>query len=297
MGRGWGHVLVMSVASIAIFAGCNHGDEAGYGSSGISGSLRVNIEPITTRFIQVQDNDDPTNVAMLLDGSLATSTGASGLDATGTAIAAVISGGATRIDLSSTTPFTKVQVSIGDLILYYELTLPAPTTSVSLIITISTSIPIESFKPVFRLGDGAGAWGKAFEVQMLALSIPSGEVQVSVSWDALTDVDLHVTDPAGEEIYFSHKTSASGGSLDLDANAACSINDPLVNNESIHWPEGSAPTGSYLPEVNYWSSCEGLSTNYILVVQRKGHDPLLFTGSFTGSEGGLTHTFPTFTFP
>ena len=152
-------------------------------------------------------------------------------------------------------------VSIDGLILFYELTLAAPTTSVSLIITISTTIPIERFTALFRLGDGVGNWGDAFEVQMLALSIPSGEVQVSVSWDALTDVDLHVIDPSGERIYFGNKTSASGGSLDLDANAACSINDPVVNNESIHWPDGVAPAGSYDVEVDYWSSCGGLAAD------------------------------------
>ena len=72
---------------------------------------------------------------------------------------------------------------------------------------------------------------------------------------------------------------------------------PLVNNESIHWPDGVAPTGSYDVEVNYWSACPDLATQYIVVVQREGYDPLLFTGSFFGTEGGVTNFITSFTFP
>lgn len=297
MGRSWVKRLAVATASLTVFAGCNFGDTVDFGSSGIASSLVLNLEPITTRFIQVQDKDDPANLAALIDGVPATSTGDAGLNAGGTAIAAVISGGATQIDLTSATPFTRVQISINGLILYYELTLAAPTTSVSLIITLSTTIPIENFTASFRLGDGVGGWGDAFEVPMLALAIPSGEVQVSVSWNALTDVDLHVIDPMAERIYFGNRSSASGGSLDLDANAACSIDNPVINNESIHWPDGVAPAGSYDVEVDYWSSCGGLATQYIVVIQREGHDPLLFTGSFAGTDDGLTHPITTFTFP
>lgn len=288
MGRSWVHGLAMATAQIALLAGCTNGD------AGSSSRWELLLEPITTRFIQVQDKDDPGNVAALIDGLPAESTGNAGLNASGTAIAAVISGGGAQIDLTSTTPFTKVQVTIEGLILYYELTLAPSTTSVSLIIALSTTIPIENFTAVFRLGDGAGSWGDAFEVPMLALSIPSGEVQVSVSWNAPTDVDLHVIDPSGERIYFANKTSASGGSLDLDSNPACSIDN--INNESIHWPEGQAPAGSYDVEVVYFDSC-GLASQYIVVVQRKGHDPLLFTGSFAAGDSGVTDAVTMFAFP
>ena len=53
MGRSWVHRLATTSASIAMLAGCNSGDLAGFGSSGLGSSLAVNIEPITTRFIQV----------------------------------------------------------------------------------------------------------------------------------------------------------------------------------------------------------------------------------------------------
>ena len=43
------------------------------------------------------------------------------------------------------------------------------------------------------------------------------DLVVVLSWDTNgTDIDLHVTEPAGEECFYSHKTTASGGALDHD---------------------------------------------------------------------------------
>ena len=43
-----------------------------------------------------------------------------------------------------------------------------------------------------------------------------GDVKVTMSWNNLSDVDLHVIDPYGERIYYHHKSSQSGGILDFD---------------------------------------------------------------------------------
>ena len=58
---------------------------------------------------------------------------------------------------------------------------------------------------------------------------------------ALSDVDLHVVDPRGEEVFYGHPNSASGGRLDLDSNAACDLDHK--RNENITWPVGRAPRG------------------------------------------------------
>ncbi len=73
----------------------------------------------------------------------------------------------------------------------------------------------------------------------------TGDVQVTLRWSGGSDVDLHVTDPSGEEISFSSPTSSSGGQLDVDCipGSTCADSGPHV--ENIFWPTGTAPSGSY----------------------------------------------------
>jgi len=46
---------------------------------------------------------------------------------------------------------------------------------------------------------------------------PTSELQVEAMWDSnYTDVDLHVIEPGGEEVFYSHRQSAKGGLLHAD---------------------------------------------------------------------------------
>lgn len=46
---------------------------------------------------------------------------------------------------------------------------------------------------------------------------PQAELQVEVMWDSnYTDVDLHVIEPGGEEVYYKHLRSARDGLLHAD---------------------------------------------------------------------------------
>ena len=106
----------------------------------------------------------------------------------------------------------------------------------------------------------------------------SGDVQVSVSWDAPSDVDLHVVEPSGEELYDANSASATGGQLDVDSNAGCAIDGRQI--ENVRWP-GRAPGGSYTVRIDYWNSCGVGRTNY-LVTLRNGLSVQTFTSFFTG---------------
>ena len=83
----------------------------------------------------------------------------------------------------------------------------------------------------------------------------TGDVQVTLRWSGYNDLDLHVVDPLGEEIFYQHSASASGGLLDVDSNAGCerTVTDSPV--ENIYWPIGSAPRGEYTVSVVYFSHC------------------------------------------
>jgi len=78
----------------------------------------------------------------------------------------------------------------------------------------------------------------------------TGEVVVTLVWETKDDLDLHLIEPSGEEIYYKHKRSRQGGTLDLDKNAEQTV---LVTNpiENIYY--ASMPgTGKYRIEVVYY---------------------------------------------
>ena len=109
--------------------------------------------------------------------------------------------------------------------------------------------------------------------------IGGGDVQVTLRWTGPADLDLHVMDPAGEEIYYANAASASGGTLDHDANAGC--NGPADDDnavENVFWPSGGAPAGSYLAFVDVWAVCAG-PLEWQLTVRRNGAVILEQSGS------------------
>lgn len=113
-----------------------------------------------------------------------------------------------------------------------------------------------------------------------AIAVGSGDVQVTVAWDTDADVDLHVVDPEGVEIYWANRQSPSGGQLDLDSNAACAGDN--VRNENISWPVGAALQGAYTVRVDYWANCGASETNYTVVIHNQGETDIHY-GTFSGS--------------
>ena len=88
------------------------------------------------------------------------------------------------------------------------------------------------------------------------ISVGTGDVQATLLWTSSDDVDLHVTDPAGEDIYFGHRNSASGGQLDHDAIPGCG-GGTETHIENIFWPTGGAPSGTYRVYALLYHQCTG----------------------------------------
>jgi hypothetical protein len=87
------------------------------------------------------------------------------------------------------------------------------------------------------------------------ISLGQGDFQANLRWSTQDDLDLHVIDPNGNEIYFAQPISSSGGALDIDANPGCQ-NPTLSPVENIYWPSGESPTGTYTVSVVYFAVCE-----------------------------------------
>lgn len=79
----------------------------------------------------------------------------------------------------------------------------------------------------------------------------TGQVQVTLSWDDAVDLDLHVIEPSGEEIYYLHSVSTTGGRLDRDRTCSYTSKSP----ENIFWGSTGAPQGTYTVNVHLYSLC------------------------------------------
>jgi hypothetical protein len=206
----------------------------------------------------------------------------------------IVNGGTTRVSVTSPTPFQNIFVAgslpISPLFVpvsnYFEIPLPTAVTSAELLITFPQALASNDFTLHISAADPQGRVGMPFDRSYHAIVVGAGDIQVTVAWDTDADVDLHVVDPEGTEIYWANRTSPSGGELDLDSNAACAGDN--VRNENITWPLGTAPQGDYTVRVDYWANCDASLTNYTVVVHNQGVNEIHY-GTFSGSgdAGGI----------
>jgi len=94
-------------------------------------------------------------------------------------------------------------------------------------------------------------------------SVPATDLQILLVWDTEgTDLDLHVTEPSGEECYYGNRQTLSGGRLEVDDTDG-------YGPEVYVLPH--APLGEYRLAVAYRDSGRGGQTNArVEVILREG---------------------------
>lgn len=117
------------------------------------------------------------------------------------------------------------------------------------------------------------------------VQLGSGDVQVTLTWDSLADMDLAVFAPTGEYIFYGDRSSASGGQLDVDSNFPCGTNTFQI--ENIFWPDSGAPVGNYSVEVNQFSNCASANANWTMTVRLNGQ----IVQQQSGTGGSATYNF------
>ncbi len=185
-----------------------------------------------------------------------------------------ITGGTAFVELQASEEFDAVIVSVDGAVGYWKLPV-AETTVATLLVTFATQVADGSVDSRYRVITASGAVSESVEISTGVMTVGTGEVQVSVSWDAATDVDLHVVEPGGDELFHGNRTSAAGGRLDLVSNTSCALDN--TNVENAFWQE-AAPRGSYAVRVNLRSPCVPVDARYVVTVRRIGHATAIFTG-------------------
>jgi hypothetical protein len=92
---------------------------------------------------------------------------------------------------------------------------------------------------------------------IIGILVPKGALRVTLTWPKATrpDLDLHVVEPNGIEIYWGRKNHAQCDSrLDLDANAMCPATGLAINREVYNAYLPIA--GDYQVKVDYHDDCD-----------------------------------------
>jgi hypothetical protein len=221
--------------------------------------------------------------------------------------ATVVNGGSIQQTVTSEDPFTVLRLALEKLAVpaaptsegeseapapaatssgapargYHQITFAEPTTEATVLLTIAQGLPSDRFLLYYAVVDASGTQGPLATQDVEAVSVGTGDVQVSVSWDVDSDVDLLVVDPDGEVVYWDNETSDSGGELDLDSNAACRTDS--VRNENITWAKDTAPAGEYTVRVHLWSSCGHEPSKYVVTINVAGQPTKTHSGTLSGS--------------
>jgi hypothetical protein len=112
-------------------------------------------------------------------------------------------------------------------------------------------------------GDGFGLarFGDGGET-IRGVAVKVGDPQFTLIWDSDADLDLHVIEPGGKEIYWEDPKGKLGGELDVD-------NTKGFGPENIYWlvesddpgakkVKGPGPPGTYQWFVVYWGGFGGI---------------------------------------
>ena len=155
----------------------------------------------------------------------------------------IANGGAFFLDVVADPGVDKLLVSIDEEPFgYYEIDLPDSAGSSHrlvghLMFDLDPALSPLCLSLTAMNRDGAAGL-PACHVMYIA-PVSSGELQITASWDAISDLDLHVVDAHGDEIYYGRTTVDSGGTLDLKS--ACE--EIGIRNEHVVWPDQSPPAG------------------------------------------------------
>ena len=194
----------------------------------------------------------------------------------------IIPGGTSIVSLSTEKIAKKILVGMKDQAGYYEF-VPSTRGTYSFLLMVNQDIVLDEdatgITVRVAIENENGEISQIWETDVELLTVGTGELQVSLSFDNAKDVDLHLIEPEYKDengdpvsfndrhIYYSNKIAYySGGELDLDSNPGCTIDE--INNENITYSADSfIPSGTYKVYVDLFENCvPEIATNYVVTV-------------------------------
>ncbi|MBN1962908.1 MAG: hypothetical protein JW841_18400 [Deltaproteobacteria bacterium] len=165
--------------------------------------------------------------------------------------------------------------------------------------SFSPSLPTGTVPVIVRAVDSLGRFGPPSALNFKAVSLAvTGAMVLSLSWDNSADLDLHVEQPNGVEIWSKNinaymppalgETQAADdivlgyGILDFDSNAQC-ISDGR-HQENVIWRDWPA-NGQYLVRVDTYSLCGQASAPW--------HVEAILDGEVIARASGIATEFDT----
>lgn len=124
----------------------------------------------------------------------------------------------------------------------------------------------------------------------------TGEVQFSLAWESLNDLDLHVITPSGEHIAYSNRDSQCHGELDVDMNAGTrrgpddkSFSEHPV--ENVRWLSRKAPSGRFTVLVHQFRWRRDKPSDEFKLVVKLGSQIQVVEGTVTVGDSISIHRF------
>jgi hypothetical protein len=148
--------------------------------------------------------------------------------------------------------------------------------------------------------DGTFGPASPYTVDVAPMNVPMSTLDVQLTWDTESDVDLHVTEPDGVTIWARNinayqppppgSTDPPGdptkfGMLDIDSNANCQIDGR--REENVYWLV-APPSGDYRVNVDTWSLCGQPAARWHVTVTLNGNVIKQASGIGLDSDTGFT---------
>ena len=159
-------------------------------------------------------------------------------------------------------------------------------------LSFAATLPSGAAALLVRAVNGGGRFGPVRREEILVEDRGSvaGALVVSLRWDTNADLDLHVVDPQGVEVWARNINSyqppppgqteapeawRQGGILDHDSNAGCLIDGR--RRENVVWAE-APPAGQYIVRVDPASLCGEPAARFVVEVRRQGENTARASG-------------------